>query len=208
MMQFFILTMTSLLGLMAGSFLAAYSFRLPRRISIAKGRSFCPNCRKQIDWFDNIPLLSFLILDGKCRHCRKNISYRYPLIEFFTALGFFYIAFNFYQTPVLAAFYLIIYCLSALIFIIDLEHQIIPDKLIFSGITMGFLYYLFTDAYFYPRFLAGFTAASFLLLIHLLTKGGGMGLGDVKFAVVGGLIVDLKFFLIWLFLSFFTGGMV
>src|SRR3989344_75443 len=77
-----------IIGLVVGSFVGALSYRLPRGISIIKGRSFCPNCRKQVFWYDNIPLLSFLIIGGKCRNCRKSISIRYPLIETLTAFVF------------------------------------------------------------------------------------------------------------------------
>lgn len=75
-------------GLVVGSFLAAYTYRAPKDISIKHGRSFCPKCKKKISWHDNIPLFSFIILKGKCRNCKKKISFRYPLIEFSTALVF------------------------------------------------------------------------------------------------------------------------
>lgn len=195
-------------GLIVGSFLGALSFRLPRGISIAKGRSFCPKCKKMISWYDNIPLFSYMILGGKCRNCKKHISLRYPLIEFFTALGFLLIFF-FLNTNLLSlVYYLLTYCLLVLIFVIDLEHQIIPDGLVFSGIGISIIFFLFSNTYFYPNVFAGFLAASLLMLVHLATRGRGMGLGDIKFAVWGGMIVGFDLFLIWLFMSFLTGGIV
>lgn len=179
-----------ILGLVFGSFISALSYRYPKRISIVKGRSFCPNCKKQINWYDNIPLLSFLFLGAKCRNCKKPISWRYPIIELSTAIGFFLIGFNLY--------YLIIFCILELIFIIDFEHQIIPDNLVFLGILISPFSNLF----------AGFFCALLLLLIHLVTKGRGMGLGDVKFAVLGGMLVGLNLSLIWLFVAFLTGAVV
>lgn len=189
------------LGLVFGSFLSAVSWRIPKKISIAKGRSICPNCKHQIAWFDNIPLFSFLFLGGKCRNCKKPISPRYPLIELATGVGFLLIGFQ--------IFWLIIFCLLALIFIIDLEHQIIPDVLIFVGIGITFFYFLLLPNQYslFPSVFAGFLAALFLVLIHLATRGRGMGLGDVKFAVLGGMLTGLNLFLIWLFLAFLTGGL-
>src|SRR3972149_8377337 len=77
-----------ILGLIVGSFISALTFRLPRNISVLKGRSFCDYCKKMINWYDNIPLFSYLILRGKCRSCRKNISLRYPIIEIICGIVF------------------------------------------------------------------------------------------------------------------------
>jgi len=97
---------------------------------------------------------------------------------------------------------LILFCIFEAIFIVDLEHQIIPDIFIFIGLAVLFLNQT------YSSLLAGFLAASFLLLIHLFTKGRGMGLGDVKFAVLGGAVVGLQLTFVWLFLAFLTGATV
>lgn len=187
----------TLAGLVFGSFVSALSYRFPKGISIAKGRSFCPKCKKQITWHDNIPLLSFFFLGGKCRNCKRPISWRYPAIELTTAIGFLLIGPNFVQ--------LVLFVLLELIFIIDLENQIIPDRFIFVGLF--FSLFIVHGSLFNSLF-AGFLAASFLLLIHLATRGRGMGLGDVKFAVLGGMIVGLNLSLTWLFLAFLTGGLV
>jgi prepilin signal peptidase PulO-like enzyme (type II secretory pathway) len=190
-----------ILGLIIGSFISALSWRFPKRISVVKGRSICPNCKHQISWYDNIPLLSYVLLGGKCRHCKKTISWRYPAIELVTAIGFLLIGPN--------VFALIMFCLLELIFIIDLEHQIIPDTFIFFGLVIVLLLSLITDdRLLLSSLFSGFLAASLLMLIHLFTRGRGMGLGDVKFAVLGGMLVGLKFSLIWLFLAFLTGGIV
>jgi prepilin signal peptidase PulO-like enzyme (type II secretory pathway) len=189
------------LGLIFGSFISALTWRYPKGISIAKGRSICPKCGKQISWYDNIPLLSYIFLGGKCRNCKKKISLRYPIIELATGVGFLLIGFQ--VLP------LILFCILEIIFVIDLENQIIPDDFIFIGIFLVFLFLLVTNSSFlFPNLLAGFLAASFLLLIHLVTRGRGMGLGDIKFAVLGGLIIGLPLFPIWLFLAFLTGAAV
>lgn len=184
-------------GLLFGSFVAAWSWRYPRKISNVSGRSFCDFCKKELRWYDNIPLISYLFLAGKCRSCGKRISIRYPIIELITALGFVLIGFN--------ILYLLLFLILELIFIIDFENQIIPDQLVFYGILLA----IFTlNGQLYNPLFAGFLAALFLLMIHIITKGRGMGLGDVKFAILAGMIIDIKLLGIWMLLSFLTGGIV
>lgn len=173
------------------------------------GRSICPKCKNQISWYDNLPLFSFIILGGKCRNCKKSISIRYPLIELVTGLGFLYLAKLFYASPLTLVYSLLVFSILFIIFIIDFEHKIIPDSLVFIGLTTTVLYYLLTNNLgLVPALFAGFISSIALLIIHLLTRGRGMGLGDVKFAVWGGMLVGPIFNLIWLFLAFLTGGIV
>jgi prepilin signal peptidase PulO-like enzyme (type II secretory pathway) len=191
--QFFLF----IFGLIFGSFVTAFSYRYPRKISNLKGRSFCDNCKKQIGWRDNIPLLSYLLLGGKCRNCKTKISLRYPIIELATGIGFLLIGFHILP--------LILFVLLEMIFIIDFEHQLIPDDFVFTGIL---LLLIINHQFLFTSLFAGFACAVFLLLIFLFTKGRGMGLGDVKFAVLGGMIVGLPLSPIWLFVAFLTGAIV
>lgn len=199
--------LSSAIGLILGSFFAALSWRYPRGISIAEGRSICPKCKNQIAWYDNIPLLSYLFLRGKCRNCKKHISLRYPIIEASTALGFLYL-FSIFQNNIPFLFYsLTIFSLLMLIFIIDFEHRIIPDTFTFLGILVVFIYLLTTgSSLLFSNIFAGLICAFLLLLIHLMTRGRGMGLGDVKFAILGGMLTGLRLNMVWLFLAFLTGG--
>lgn len=104
-------------------------------------------------------------------------------------------------------FILSLFIILLTIFIIDLEHQIIPDSLVFTGIAITLVYYLLSGTFLpVSALLSGFIAASFLLTIYLLTKGRGMGLGDVKFAILGGMLAGLKMLPVWLLLSFLTGA--
>lgn len=200
--------LTFIFGLMFGSFFSVISYRLIRNMTWVRGRSVCPRCKKQIAWYDNLPLISYLILGGKCRNCKKHISFRYPLIEITTGLGFVYLAKLFYLNPLTLIYSIIVFSLLFIIFIIDFEHKIIPDSLIFVGLCITVSYYLLTNNQgLVPAFFAGLTSSLVLLVIHLLTRGRGMGLGDVKFAVWGGMLVGIKHNLIWLFLAFLTGGM-
>ena len=193
-----------LVGLVVGSFVAAFTYRLPRSVSWVGGRSFCDRCGKKISWFDNIPLVSYLLLLGRCRSCKKKISLRYPLIELTTALGF--VAVSYFNYP--AYFYFLIPILIC-IFVIDLEHRFIPDGLVFFGIVLTFFYFILIDKNtIYLNLLSGFIPAFFLLFLHLITRGKGMGLGDVKLAILGGLVLGWPYFVVWLFLSFIIGAVV
>lgn len=191
--------MLLILGLIFGSYITALSYRFPRFISNVTGRSFCDNCRKTLFWYDNIPLLSYLILLGKCRHCGKKISFRYPAIEIISALGFYVIGFNILN--------LALFVIMLSILVIDLEHQIIPDIFIQVGIVIALIVYG-DSSFIFERILAGFLSSLILLFLHLITKGKGMGLGDVKFALLAGMIVGINHFLVWLFIAFLTGGLV
>ena len=207
--MYLIILFVALFGLIIGSFISALSYRYPRRISIARGRSKCPSCKNTIAWYDNIPLLSYILLAGKCRNCKKHISIRYPLIEFFTILGFVLIFLEFNSNAVLTMFYLIIYSLLVLIFVVDFEFQIIPDIFVYFGIFASFLYLLiFNERILFSSLFAGFLASVFLLSLFFLTKGKGMGLGDVKFAIFGGMLTGINLLFIWLFLAFLTGAAV
>lgn len=229
-MDSFLILLLIASGLSLGSFLGALTYRLPRGESIFKGRSKCPHCGEKISWYDNIPLLSYLLLGGKCRHCKEKISSRYFWIELLTSIGFIGSYFGFiecsrtgfelpYMSPMCSyydvlslwsiPFMLFIFSIVVAIFVIDLEHQFIPDELVFVGITfLFFVIALFDPSRIYVRMLTGLGAGIFLLLIHLLTKGRGMGLGDVKFAVFAGLLLGWPYTPIFLFLAFLTGAVV
>lgn len=201
-------------GLLVGSFLSSLTYRYPREEKVSSGRSFCPICKKTIAWHDNIPLLSYIVLKGRCRNCDDKISLRYPLIELSTALSFVFVGW-FVNTG--SAFYIgyfwvlpyLLYLFTVLIaiFVIDLEHKIIPDSLVYSIFIATLVVLFITSTPLYPHLLAAFGAATFLLLLHLLTGGRGMGLGDVKFALAGGLILA-NLVIVWMFISFLLGAIV
>ena len=215
-------------GLIVGSFLTAYTYRLPLGKSVKKGRSICPNCKEKISWYDNIPLLSFLLLKGKCRRCGRKISVRYPVIELASVMGFVGIYYLLaacgsisplssnlicsWQTTlgVLSLpFLLLVFSIVLMIFIIDLEKRIIPDELSLFGLVLVFLsLLLFNPSSLYIHLLAGFSAGVFLLLIHILTSGKGMGLGDVKLALFLGSLLGWPWTAVWLFGAFLTGAIV
>ena len=192
-----------LLGLLIGSFISAFTYRYPRGKNFFSGRSRCDSCNAEISWYDNIPLLSYLLLKGKCRNCKREISIRYPIIELGTAATF-VIAFLFLPNFL---FFLFIFSLLICVFVIDVEHQIIPDSLVFILIFLGVLYLaVFAPNEGYTRLGTSFLIASFFLIIHLVTRGHGMGLGDVKFALFPPLLLGWPLSFVWLFGSFLIGA--
>jgi len=224
MIVFYILII--IFGLIAGSFISALTYRFPRGISITFGRSFCPHCKKNISWYDNIPLLSFLFLKGKCRNCKNMISKRYPLIEFTTVLIFTFLFFLVNNCPTLAQReiicdltsifgkwtlpYLFIISVSLIsIFVIDFEERIIPDDLVFINFALILIVLILSskESLFINMGVA-FAASLFFLMLHLITAGRGMGLGDVKLVLFGGLFFGWPHTLTWLYLSVLIGALV
>ena len=194
-------------GLMVGSFLNCVIYRLEVDKSFLNGRSFCPYCKHGLAWHDLIPVFSFLILKGKCRYCHKKISWQYPLVELATALLFVSIV-NIFHFPFFI-YHLIITCFLIVIFVYDLKHYIIPDKIIYSAIILLFLYNLFNTKYLILNTgFSAFGASGFFLLIYLISRGQWLGFGDVKLALLMGLYLGFPNILVALFISFFIGAVV
>jgi len=192
-------------GLVVGSFLNCLIYRLEVGEGFLKGRSFCPYCRHILSWQDLIPLLSFLILRGKCRYCQKSISWQYPLVEIATGLLFLSI-FNFQ----FSIFNLIIACFLIIIFVYDLKHYIIPDKIIYPAIVIVLIYnFLRSDLLGRSDLLlSAFGAATFFLAIVLVSRGKWMGIGDIKLAFLMGLFLGFPNILVALFLAFSIGAII
>lgn len=216
------LILIGIFGLIIGSFIASYTYRVREKITVAKGRSFCPHCKKDISWYDNIPLISYLVLSGKCRNCRKNIDLRYPLIELATALVFVLIFITsqfclssplcYWQDKIgifaIPYFLFVSFSLIA-IFITDIEDQIIPDSLsflLFTFVASALLVANPEDIY--ARLFTGFFLSLVFLLLHIITLGRGMGLGDVKLVLFAGMFFGWKLSLLWVFMSFVIGALV
>ena len=134
----FISSLVFIFGLCFGSFANVCIYRLPKNKQVLTDRSFCPKCKKKIKWFDNIPLVSFLFLNGKCRSCKKKISLQYFIIEFLAGLGFLFIFLssdNYYSIILLMVLFLI----YLMILFIDLKHFIIPDILNYGIIVLAII---------------------------------------------------------------------
>ncbi len=185
-----ILLFVFLIGVIAGSFLNVCIYRLPRHESILFPASHCPNCGKPIKFYDNIPLLSYVILGGKCRHCKRTISARYPIIETISGLLAIAIVIKYGLTLHSLLLLLLVFSLIIITFI-DLDFQIIPDILSIPGIIAGIGASFFIPTVSWTDSILGILAGGgFLFIIAVtykwLTNRDGMGGGDIKLlAMVG-----------------------
>jgi leader peptidase (prepilin peptidase)/N-methyltransferase len=201
-----------LLGCCIGSFLNVCIYRLPLSLSIVSPRSFCPHCQAAIRAYDNIPLLSYLLLGGKCRNCGAKIPWRYPLVEaltggvglaLFLKFGF---TFAFFSSFGLSAALIVIA-------FIDLDHRIIPDLVSLPGIVIGFLLALFGASLTVKDSLIGLLAGGgslyvVALVYEALTKREGMGGGDVKLLAMIGAWLGWKAILFTLFFASLSGTLI
>ena len=175
-----------LAGLVVGSFLNVVIYRLPRGESLVKPRSHCPGCGHLVRSRDNVPVLSWLLLRGRCRDCGESIPRRYPLIEGLTAALYAAVV-AVHGSDASLALGLVLVTVLVPAAAIDLEHRIIPNKLLIVGVVAALAAGLVLDPAGEPsRLIAGAAAGGFLLLA-VLAYPGGMGMGDVKFAAFIGL---------------------
>jgi prepilin signal peptidase PulO-like enzyme (type II secretory pathway) len=194
-----------LFGLVIGSFLNVVIVRLPAGQNLWTPRSNCPGCAKTIAWYDNIPVLSFIALRGRCRGCGTRISWRYPLVEMATtALWLVAYATFGWSVDLLVA----LVFLSALVAItaIDLTHRIIPDVITLPGIVAGFLVNLVTARVHWLDSLIGIAVGGGIFLVIIVASGGGMGGGDMKLGAMLGAFMGWKVALVSLFIAVMLGG--
>jgi len=135
-LQIFYLLTAAGAGLAIGSFLNVCIYRVMRDLSVVRPRSFCPQCENPIAWYDNVPLLSFILLQGKCRWCSSRISWRYPLVEAFTALAFAAVTYR-YEFTLVALKWMVFESLMIVLFWTDLEERILPDEFTLGGAVLG-----------------------------------------------------------------------
>jgi leader peptidase (prepilin peptidase) / N-methyltransferase len=211
-METFLVITAVLFGLIIGSFLNVVIYRLPRGQSVARPRSRCPECLTPIPWYRNIPVLSFVLLGGRCAYCRKPISWRYPLVEAFTAFSFWMAVERFGFTPHGLAAAVFLSLLIAL-GLIDLEHQILPDPLTLGGAAL-FSAYSFINPEVSPLNALGSALGSALLFYGLLLaylklrKIEGLGMGDVKMMLLLGAFLGYERLIIAIFLASLSGLLV
>ena len=184
-----------IIGSLWGSFSNVCIYRLPNNGNVAKGRSFCPNCKNKIKWFDNIPFFSYLFLKGKCRECSKPISFQYFIVELLTAISF-VVVFHIYGASITTLLLLILSIFFIIIFFIDLKHFIIPNELTFPLMIIGFLksFDPNLNQTIFPNYINSLIGGLFgysiiwsiIFFYKKIRKKEGMGLGDAKLmAVIG-----------------------
>ncbi len=218
-----------ILGLFLGSLLNNIALRLEKNEDFLFSRSKCPSCGKILQWYELIPILSFIFQKGKCRVCQNKISFRYPLVEIFTGFWVFLLAFSLKTTlnPIFVVeflFYLIFFSILFVLALYDLKTYLVDDRLIFFGVLTGILFnlakkkflilprdfsYLLNYLFNFGKFetlITPFFLSSILLLIFLITQGKGIGFGDVKIAFLLGLFLRPGDGLLAIILSSFLGS--
>jgi len=181
-------SVAGLLGLMLGSFLNVVAYRLPRGESLAVPASHCPGCDTPIRPYDNVPVLSWLLLRGRCRSCGERIAWRYPLVELTTALllALTVVVVGTNREVWLGlAFVLLLVPVTA----IDIDFRIIPNKLMIAGTAVALVILALTRPDDIPEHLIAAVAAGGFLLVAAIAYPAGMGMGDVKLAFVMGLFL-------------------
>ena len=194
-----------ILGGIWGSFSNVCIYRLPENQGIIAGRSFCPSCKNKIQWFDNIPILSFVLLKGKCRHCKSIISLQYLIVELISSVSFVTI-YYFFGLTFTTLLLLILSVFFIIIFFIDLKHFIIPNVLTFTLMIVGFIksFDPNLNKAIFPNYINSLIGGVFgYLIIWLIIyfykkvrKKEGMGLGDAK------LLSAIGFWFGWLSIPF------
>ncbi len=198
-------------GLCIGSFLNVVIYRLPRGQSLVSPRSRCPNCGYQLRAADNVPVVSWAVLGGKCRQCRSPISAQYPIVELVTGLLFVLVVWLTPIGPLLVSRLVLVAILVAL-FGIDLEHQILPNVITLPGIAVGVIFSFMAPPGWQASLLGAALGAGVLYAIaaayYAVRREDGLGMGDVKMLAMIGAFLGWKAVLVTLVLSSFSGAAV
>jgi len=214
-------------GLVIGSFLNVVILRTLQEESPLEGRSRCDECRRQINWYDNIPLLSYIVLGGKCRYCKKPIDITHPVVEFMTGAlfvwwylgGFFF--FQFFKLSnqpfqvIQPVFWLVVGIILLIILVTDLISFIIPDYAVLALFFLSYFYRVALVAFgimqvqdFALSLVGSLVVTAFFFSLWYFTKGKGMGFGDVKFCLPMGLLLGWPNIFVGMFLAFVIGAVV
>ena len=213
-----------ILGLIIGSFLNAVVYRLNAVESLME-RSHCPHCKKTVRWFDNVPVISFILLSAKCRDCGEKISWQYPVVEAVTGIIFALLGTYFFNPLVfgswiLTAYYLIIFSILMVIFVYDFKYMEIPMLVLWLGVGVSLAYFLFTDYQSFKLVSSIFDLRIFSGIIGALVAGGffwslsaysketWMGYGDAYLGILVGLVIGWPNVILAMMLSFTIGAIV
>jgi leader peptidase (prepilin peptidase) / N-methyltransferase len=204
-------TLVTLLGLLIGSFLNVCIYRLPRGKSPVRPRSGCPACGHMLPWYENIPVLSYLALRGKCSSCGTPISAMYPIIEAIIG-SMFLAAYLWYGPSALLVVRLLFGCAMIVLFVIDLQHRILPNVITIPGIVVGFLLSEVAGPGWVASLIGIAAGAGGLFAIseiyYRVRHEEGLGMGDVKMLGMIGAFLGWKLAILTLVLSSVAGSLV
>lgn len=196
-------------GAVIGSFLNVCIHRIPIKKSIVLPNSYCPNCNTPIKWYDNMPIISFILLKRKCRFCKEKISFRYFFVELITPIMLILLYINMDRTFSLNFYIYAVLFLSLIVLLfIDLQHQILPNRITYPLLAAGLIISLIKPGFSPKEALFGALVGGGSLYLIVILSGGGMGLGDVKLAAAIGSFLGWKNTVDSLFAGFLIGGLV
>src|SRR5688572_16155756 len=211
MTRTFWLILAGLLGACIGSFLNVVIYRLPLGQSLVTPPSRCPKCGYRLKFYDNIPVLGWLLLGGRCRECKHKISIQYPIVELITAVLFVIVVWMTPPGPLLAS-RLLLLCILIALFGIDLEHQILPNSITLPGIVAGLLLSTIAPPGVRDAVIGTVLGGGVLYAIawgyYLWRREEGLGMGDVKMLAMIGAFLGWKAVLVTLVLSSFAGALI
>lgn len=206
-----VLVLAALFGLVIGSFLNVCIYRLPRDLSIVWPASRCTSCSRELAWYENVPVLSWAALRGRCRTCGERISVMYPIVEAVTATMFVVMALHYGLTPLLGV-RVVFGCAMIVLFVIDLQHQILPNEITVPGIVAGLVASVFLPPGWRDALIGAVAGGGVLWLIAFtyerLRGKEGLGFGDVKMLAMIGAFLGWKLMLLTLVFASFTGSFV
>lgn len=188
-----------LVGLFLGSFLTVLGWRLPQGRPVVWGRSRCDHCKRTLAWYELIPVFSYLLAAGRCRHCRTPLSFLYPVSEIACGIGFVLLYKHLGVSPAFFAAALV-FCAFFVLCVSDLLYQVLPDGVLIVA-ALGTLGFVGTQ-----HVVIGLSSAAFFGALWIITRGRGMGLGDVKLAFVLGLLLGYPNIIVALYAAFLTGA--
>jgi leader peptidase (prepilin peptidase)/N-methyltransferase len=204
-------TIVTLLGLIIGSFMNVCIYRLPRHLSPVRPRSSCTKCGHMLAWYENIPIGSYLVLRGRCRGCGAPISLMYPIIEAVTGLMFLGAYLLYGPSPLLLT-RLVFGCAMIVLFVIDLQHKILPNVITLPGIVVGLLFSELAGPGWKDSLIGiaagGGTLWAIAEIYYRVRKEEGLGMGDVKMLAMIGAFLGWKLMLLTLVLASFSGTIV
>ena len=197
-------------GLCVGSFLNVCAYRLPLGESIVHPRSRCTSCGRVLTWFDNVPVLGWAALGGRCRSCKQPVSWMYPAVEVVTALVF-VITYLTYGLTLLSLVRVVFACALIVLFVTDLQHKILPNVITLPGIVVGFVCSVFLPPGWMSSLIGLAVGGGFLLAIaeayYRIRGQEGLGMGDVKLLAMIGAFLGWKLVLLTLVFASFTGSL-
>lgn len=206
-MEYYWIIVFFLFGTILGSFYNVVGLRLPKDVSFHEGRSFCPNCKRQLKALELIPLLSFIIQRGACRHCREKISFIYPTIELLTGglFAYSYIHFGFSWELITS---LLLISMAMILVVTDLSYMLIPNKILLFFLPLFILMRTIQPLEPWYDSIVGGVVGFSLIMIIILASQGGMGAGDMKLFGVLGIVLGWKLTLLTLFIAALLGALI